>query len=151
METVKKIIHEHGGMVALKADYIRIENEPYMRLMIEAIGPGPRGQDQISVAHYGEQNGDAMRDPEVVFEVSETGHWCPVYFLNDYVPVEQEAIFRDPDTGAVMIRPRLLESLIEFTPTWDMNLREQGFLEAYMRQKEKARCETALCPAPDAL
>ncbi len=29
---------------------------------------GPNGLPAISVAHYGEQNGDLMRDPEMVFE-----------------------------------------------------------------------------------
>ena len=137
MNTVKQIIQEHGGIAALRSDYIRIENPPYMRLVIEAIGPGPRGLNQVSVAHYGEQNGDAMRDPEVVFEVSEnTGSWSPVYYRNDYLGIEHEIIFRDPDTGKIMTRPRLMESMCEFLPTWDMNIREQGFLAVFKNQRQ---------------
>jgi hypothetical protein len=41
-----------------------------MRLVVEYIGQGPRGLPAIAVAHYYEQNGDAMRDPEMVFEVN---------------------------------------------------------------------------------
>lgn len=42
-----------------------------MALVIEATPePGPLGLPAISVAHYGEQNGDLMRDPEMCFELS---------------------------------------------------------------------------------
>ncbi len=33
------------------------------------IGPGPRHFPSLPLCHYGEQNGDAMRDPEVCFEL----------------------------------------------------------------------------------
>ncbi len=39
--------------------HVRIENSPYMPLVIEDIQqPGPDGHRVISVTHYGEQNGD---------------------------------------------------------------------------------------------
>jgi len=34
---------------------------------------GPNGLPTISVAHYREQNGDLMRDPEMIFEAEEFG------------------------------------------------------------------------------
>ncbi len=62
--------------------HIRIENEPWMTLVIEDTQErGRNGLPAISVAHYGEQNGDLMRDPEMVFEAEESGHlsgWIPV-------------------------------------------------------------------------
>ena len=72
MKTVAKIIAAYGGLERFRqpGKYIRIENPPYMRLVVEYIGQGPRGLPAISVAHYYEQNGDAMRDPEMVFEVN---------------------------------------------------------------------------------
>ena len=71
MKTVAKIIESYGGLKWLRkpGNYIRLENPPYMRLVIEHIGHGPRGRPAIAVAHYYEQNGDAMRDPEIVFEI----------------------------------------------------------------------------------
>jgi hypothetical protein len=48
--------------------YLQIENPPYLVLVIEATPePGPCGLRAISVAHYGEQNGDLMRDLEMCF------------------------------------------------------------------------------------
>ena len=63
-----------------------------MELVIEAMDEsGPMGFPAISVAHYGEQNGDAMRDPEMCFELGIAGgaHLSAFYYRNDYVGVEQ--------------------------------------------------------------
>jgi hypothetical protein len=41
-------------------------------LMIEYIQiPGPGAHPTLSVANYGEHNGAAMRDPEMLFELGE--------------------------------------------------------------------------------
>jgi hypothetical protein len=77
MRNVQKIIHTCGGLEALKHHPIRLEVPGFMRLVIEYIGRSPRGCDMVSVAHYGELNGDPMRDPEIVFEIA-AGQWHPV-------------------------------------------------------------------------
>jgi hypothetical protein len=54
-----------------------------MALVIEATDEsGPSGLPAISVAHYGEQNGDLMRDPEMCFELgfAKGPHLEPFYF-----------------------------------------------------------------------
>jgi hypothetical protein len=61
MKTIAKIIQICGRVENLS---VSIPNEPYMRLVIEHIGTGPRGYPAISVAHYFEQNGDLCQDPE---------------------------------------------------------------------------------------
>jgi len=67
MQTILRILERAGGYRPTL--YLKIENLPYMALVIEATPePGPLGAASISVAHYGEQNGDLMRDPEMVFE-----------------------------------------------------------------------------------
>src|SRR5258708_13550520 len=91
MKTVFKIIEEAGGLI--RAECISVENEPWMRLVIEVLPDrGPDGHVVVSVAHYGEQNGDAMRDPEMLFEVvEEVGReqeFWPFYFRNAYAAVE---------------------------------------------------------------
>jgi hypothetical protein len=69
MRNVQKIIDAKGGMATPKSRPILLESPGFMRLVIEHIGHGPSGGELVSVAHYGEQNGDLMRDPEIVFEV----------------------------------------------------------------------------------
>ena len=96
MKTVFEILRKAGGY---RCDlYLRIENPPYVALVIEAAPePGPLGRPAISVAHYGEQNGDLMRDPEMCFEVSKSllGNLelQPYYWRNDYAGVEQWSRF----------------------------------------------------------
>jgi hypothetical protein len=134
MKTVAKIIESYGGLQWLRkpGNYIRLENPPYMRLVIEHIGQGPRGLPAIAVAHYYEQNGDAMRDPEMVFEVNpdarKTGEWCPVSYRQDNLDIYQEAVFL-VDTDKPMIRPQLLRDLKAFARQWDRNIEQQGFLK----------------------
>lgn len=70
MQTVLRILERAGGYRPTL--YLKIGNPPYMALVIEAVpGRGPLGCPALSVAHYGEQNGDLMRDPEMCFEWSQ--------------------------------------------------------------------------------
>ena len=128
METVQAIIDRHGGIEALKDSYIRIENEPWMRLVIEWIGTGPYETDLVSVAHYYTQNGDAMRDPEIVFIVSKLGFWTPMTFQQDNLGLYQEAV--TIRNGSFFTKTALIRDLQEFARMWDSNIKSQGFLEA---------------------
>jgi hypothetical protein len=114
--------------------YLKIENPPYMALVIEATPePGPCWLPSISVAHYGEQNGDLMRDPEMCFELVKPplcglslSAW---YFRNDYLGIEQYSRYRK---GAdYVFDPGLYRQHEAFARQWDNNLRAQGFLEAF--------------------
>lgn len=139
MKTIQQMIQEHGGLTAVRANYICIENPPYMRLVVEVVGPMfPNGTCELSVAHYGEQNGDAMRDPEMTFLVTPQDNgqwqWNPLTFLNDYVSVYQEAAEYD-NFGQVRVRnAKLVRELQEFAEQWDRNITHQGFIEAFRQQ-----------------
>jgi hypothetical protein len=69
MQTLLRILERAGGYRPTL--YPKIENPPHMALVIEATPEqGPLNLPSISVAHYGEQNGDLMLDPEMCFELS---------------------------------------------------------------------------------
>ena len=136
MKTVLQIIVEAGGLT--NAEYISVENEPWMRLVIEVLPErGPDGHVVVSVAHYGEQNSDPMRDPEMLFEVvegeSRQPEFWPFYFRNDYAAVEQWSRRRD-EAGNLHCLPKRTHEFDQFAKMWDRNLREQGFLEAFRRR-----------------
>ncbi len=135
MQTILEILRLAGQLTP--GFCLSIVNEPYMRLVIEDIQiPGPDGHPSLSVAHYGEQNGDAMRDPEMLFELVEISGEIPLvpyYFRNDYVGVEQYS--RLNQDGLALVRPRLLRAHQRFARLWDRNLRAQGFVEAFRRTK----------------
>lgn len=134
MKTIAAILALHP------VSSVHIENAPYMPLSIERIGTGPRGFPAVSVCHYGEQNGDLMRDPEMCFEVIPAGPnavadtWAPYYFRNDYAGIEQE-VYSTNDAGQLCVRPKLLSELIAFARTWDSNLRQQEFIQAARLQQ----------------
>jgi hypothetical protein len=134
MQTILRILKAAGGWN--HGLYLRIDNPPYMPLCIEAVDEsGPCGLPAISVCHYGEQNGDAMRDPEMMFELGQAGgeHLNPFYWRNDYVAVEQWSRFITD--GQYVSHTKLHRQQEEFAKQWDINLRSQGFAEAFERQQ----------------
>ena len=132
MKAILRILERAGGYRPTL--YLKIENPPYMALVIESVPePGPLNLPAISIAHYGEQNGDLMHDPEMCFELSmpplcslALSSW---YFLNDYMGVEQYSRYRDGENYVFL--PDLYEQHEQFARQWDRNLRAQGFLEAF--------------------
>ena len=99
-------------------------------------GSSNSGLPMVSVAHYYSQNGDAMRDPEMVFEVDGAGQFHPVSFQQDNLGLYHEAVFVD-DAGRVMVRPRLVKHLASFARVWDKNLKEQGFVDAARAEAQR--------------
>ncbi len=74
-----------GGMRA-----IRIAVYGYMSLSVEEIGSSEDGHRLVSLCHYGEQNGDLMRDPDIVFlfhNLPDGAAAEPVSFRNDYLGI----------------------------------------------------------------
>lgn len=134
MKTIAKILELAAPLEP--GFHIKIENEPWMALVIEDIQQlGPHGFPLISIAHYGEQNGDLMRDPEMLFEISKHGEetkFIPHYWRNDYVGIEQYCTFKGESGPAS--DEKLKREHAEFAAMWDTNLRDQGFLEAFQRQ-----------------
>jgi hypothetical protein len=133
MKTILRILERAGGFRPTL--YLKIENPPFMALVIEVVPePGPLGCPALSVAHYGEQNGDLMRDPEMCFELSKPP-LCrlelAVYsWRNDYLGVEQYSRYIDGATRYVFV-PHLYEQHRTLAVLWDKNVRAQGFLEAF--------------------
>ena len=135
MKTILRILERAGGYRPTL--YLKIENPPYMALVIEAVPePGPLNLPALSVAHYGEQNGDPMRDPEMCFELSQPplcgAELSSFYFRNDYLGVEQFSRYRDGDNYVFV--SGLYQQHETFARQWDRNIRAQGFLAAFTDQ-----------------
>jgi hypothetical protein len=143
MKNAARIIALNGGLAKLADRPIRIDLEGYDRLCIEHVGPSlVDGLVSVSVAHYFEQNGDLMSDPEMTFDVDPgddkqhgwlSGTWRPSSITQSPMGVYREAVFL-VDGGRVMIRPRLVAELKGFARMWNRNIGEQGYIEAFQRQ-----------------
>jgi hypothetical protein len=90
-----------------------------MPLVIERHG------DEISVAHYGELNGDLIRDPELTFSCG--SDWTPTSITQDPVGRYAEVFPIVDGQHAKRVRPKLLRELKSFASLWARNLKEQGF------------------------
>jgi hypothetical protein len=138
MRTIAQILMEAGALPP--GFHLHIDNPPWMPLDIEEIGiSGPNGLPTISVAHYGQQNGDPMRDPEMLFEVRREGNEMPLdpyYWRNDYLGVEQYSSYRD-DEQRLFTLDGLKKRHEAFAHVWDRNLRAQGFYEAFVHSRSR--------------
>ena len=134
MHTLALILKEAGEQEP--GFHLHIDNPPWMPLDIEDILiRGPNGLTTISVAHYGKQNGDPMRDPEMLFEVRRKGSefaFDAYYWRNDYLGIEQYSSFRD-DEQKLFTLDNLKRQHEEFARLWDRNLCAQGYYEAFLR------------------
>ena len=109
---------------------VRITVSGFMPLSVEKIGIDGEGHRLVSLCHYGEQNGDLMRDPDIVFLFQHESHSFiaePVSFRNDYLGLDQE-VYRYDETGKrTDLGTKLKSQLREFAQIWFANLNEQGF------------------------
>lgn len=123
-------------------DYLKIENEPFMPLNLERIAgvyETPHGAAEVySLCHYGKQNGDFMKDPEMCFLVidqrgMDTGATeevaiFPYSYQNDYVAHYEESVLFD-DVKVVGVHEQQQQGQAEFANGWLLNLQGQGFLD----------------------
>ncbi len=92
-----------------------LKSPGYMDLVVERLTP-----TRASLTHYGKQNGDLMKDPDMEIELDPARRWVrPMTYQNDYA-----GVFHSLDD---VQSPRLERDLAEFFATWLKNLDEQGF------------------------
>jgi hypothetical protein len=95
-----------------------------MPAVFEKIGALPDYGPLYSVAHYGEQNGDLMRDPEMTFFRSGE-KFFPISFRNDYMGMDQEVFKYDLNGQVFAMDNRLQKELTVFANGWFRNIKEQ--------------------------
>ncbi|MBS0151026.1 MAG: hypothetical protein JSR31_08800 [Nitrospira sp.] len=115
------------------AGAVRITVPGSMPLSVEEIGSSEGGHRLVSLCQYGEQNGDLMRDPDMVFlfhNLADGPAAEPVSYRNDYLGIFQEVYRYDEAGRRTHVLPRLKQDLKEFATTWFATLRDQGFFAA---------------------
>jgi hypothetical protein len=109
---------------------VRITVPGYMPLSVEEIGTSGDGYRLVSLCQYGEQNGDLMRDCDLVFMITDLPIGAaaePVSFRNDYLGIVQD-VYRYDETGRrTHVVLSLKQELKEFARAWLGTLRDQGF------------------------
>lgn len=108
-------------------DYIKINNEPsFMPLVVELIGG-----NCISLAHYGECNGDLMADPEMVFWKNNDNEYMPVFYQNDWCGIYWQSMSANEDnSGLVVVNESMHKDAVSFfNSEWSNNIIWQQNLE----------------------
>lgn len=127
-KAVVTLFDNNGSSLNDESVYFEVKREGYMPLHVERL-PGNR----LAVSHVYEQNGDLIRDPEVVFDITKTKKGA-----GQLVP---DTIEHPPMVfnGRELSGPVKISQTDSFLKQWADNLKSQGFL--------KAQTETTEAPA----
>jgi hypothetical protein len=103
----------------------KIDTRPsaFMAVHVEQLPSGI-----LSVAHYFEQNGDLVPDPEMEFWKGPDGRWYPVSINQQFGA--QRAVWFGADGQPERLAPRAQRDLASFAATWLRNIRQQQQLQA---------------------
>ena len=119
-DSSKLILDKLWNLAEQNNGYYKLNNEPtYIPLTIEILD-----NRQVSLCHYGEQNGDLMRDPEMVFWKDDKGDYYPFYYRNNYVGYE-EISGQIVENMLVVEDIKRQESQAKFADIWMKNIKEQ--------------------------
>jgi len=103
----------------------KIDNsEAFMAVYIEYIEDTNWGP-LFSVAHYYEQNGDLMRDPEMIFLRARDRKYYPTYFRQDgSLGLEQNSVIIESGTVKGFL-PSIQDEHRDFANRWMQNIQDQ--------------------------
>lgn len=121
--------------------YFKFTSEGFMPLVMEQVGElltTPYGTGQLySLAHYYEQNGDLMRDPEMVFIVVDNRKdpkdyefigIYPQLFQQDSLDIYEESV-NIVHNNVTTYKPAWQAAHVTFANQWLKNIQQQGFIK----------------------
>lgn len=118
---ITAIAAKHGLDLSASEAHLKLEQQNYMPLVIEKIGT-----NLVSVAHYYEQNGDLIPDPDVVFF---TGYaeWVPIE-ITQVMGYQEVAWLKEDGKAIKSIKMAAQADLANFCESWAKNIKAQGWL-----------------------
>lgn len=112
-----------GGIklfLASDSGYSKLNSVGYMDLTIERIG-----HNEISLAHYYEQNSDLVTDPEMTVRIHSNDMAEALTFSMSGIGLYQEVYFEKD--RKIFVRTNLKKQLNVFLEQWLLNLKNQRF------------------------
>ena len=125
-QRTKKVMDTLTGYMEGTNGHRKIDNTngTFMTVHVERMNKCKLGQI-YSVAHYFEQNGDLMRDPDMEFIKGADGEYYPISFWQDAPLKRDEAVEWGHDGEISGIKPKLQAALVAFSNTWMRNIKAQ--------------------------
>ena len=118
--TIEHLLKSHNlleDFQTLDSFHVRFEKTGYQPLVIERHG------EMISVAHYFEQNGDLIADPDVEQHYPS---WVPTAITQAFFGYRPKFIERD---GRTLVDTRFHSEVSTFLSMWARNIKAQGWAE----------------------
>jgi len=109
---------------------IKIDNTTdFMPVCVEIIYNINAHEEHVSIAHYGQENGDLMRDPEIIFYHDRNeGKAYAMNYRNDYFNSWEVSIKEGDDGRPAMVNQIRQRQHTEFAELWLNNIKkQQGF------------------------
>ena len=119
---ITAIAAKHGLDLAADEAHLCLTMPHDDRLVVEKIGP-----KQVSVAHYFEQNGDLVADPDIVFFMDEAS-WVPIE-ITQVFGYQHVAFLRADGERIIAALPDDQLAVAVFADDWAQNIRDQRWLE----------------------
>ena len=120
---INRIASRHGVNLNEGDAHLRLEQESFMPLVIENIGPS-----HVSVAHYFVSEGDMITDPEVVFFTG-YGEWVPVSIQHSFGGVQIVAEADEEARAITRLAPKAQADVAAFCRMWGRYMKGQGWLD----------------------
>src|SRR5574338_558388 len=115
--TIEHLLKSHNLLEQFQSQdhfHVRFDMPHFDRLVIE------RHDELISVAHYFEQNGDLIADPEVELHYPS---WVPTGITQTFFGYRSKFIERD---GKTFVDTRFHKQVSSFLSIWARNIKAQG-------------------------
>ena len=113
-------------------DYIKIDNTngAFMPLSVERLYKVDGDRDVISLAHYFEQNGDLVQDPEMLFVVVNEEMIMPISIQHAFGRVNEGVVFENNKMTGVYVKAQ--KDMTVFAGMWLNNIKNQQGLNRKM-------------------
>ena len=107
-------------------DHRKVEqSREFMPVSVEAVDTTVQNALIVSVAHYYEQNGDLMADPEVTFVVARNEYVFPISFRQDNLGIDGEYVRWEGEKVYWNLAKQ--NDLASFCNQWMENIKHQHY------------------------
>lgn len=120
--TIEHVLKSHHLLDTFQMQedfHVHFDMHTYQPLVIERHG------ELISVAHYYEQNGDLMADPEVTFVVARNNYVFPISFRQDNLGIDR--VYVRWEDGKIYWNLEMQNDLASFCDEWMENIKQQQY------------------------
>ena len=124
-QKARQVMDTLTGFIHGANDHKQIDNAKgtFMAVHVEYVTNCSLGQI-FSIAHYYEQNGNMMRDPDIEFIKGGDGEYYPISFWQD-APLKRDDSVEWEDGEITRINPKMQAALVSFANIWMKNIKEQ--------------------------